>query len=428
MTPSWVSPAMTRTPRRRGSRHPPSAPLVAALDDWAVCCTGANSAGLDPAGGARRRPGRLAQPRPRPSRLGGCRGPGSSCARAAPVAEQPPTVLLALGERLQLAGGDGIGFLRRCPAAVPGRLLDQLYSGSRPCTARVGKATAIGKRHPPSIRRRWIFARKQSPSITTSASSWSTWAGWKTTPMAAGDPGQFLSSGGPYASTPSSRRLATISACASNAKALGGSRFTSTGTPYGPIRSWPPRISTLAKSMPAVIGSTRRSTITERPCGSIRISSSLTTTSAIALLAKGRQDEVFEDYPADVESLNQLRGAALGDANAYYWQAYLLDPNWFAARNSLQISPQDLARLDEATDHYPAGHPARSGVVSSPRGSRPGSLSQTTVSPKRTSRFPAVSNSSRGGIETSRKCRTPAGALSSLAGPGRPYTQHRSGH
>ena len=94
----------------------------------------------------------------------------------------------------------------------------------------------------------------------------------------------------------------------------------------------------------------------------------------IALLANGRLDEVFEDYPADVESLNQLRGAALGDANAYYWQAYLLDPNWFAARNSLQISPQDLARLDEATDHY------RQAIKLDPRWYRPyGALGQALL-------------------------------------------------
>jgi serine/threonine-protein kinase len=72
----------------------------------------------------------------------------------------------------------------------------------------------------------------------------------------------------------------------------------------------------------------------------------------IALLAKGRLDEVFEDYPVGVESLNQFHGSALREAIDYYYKAYLNDPEWVAARNGLRIPPQDGARLDEAIDHY----------------------------------------------------------------------------
>ena len=72
---------------------------------------------------------------------------------------------------------------------------------------------------------------------------------------------------------------------------------------------------------------------------------------AIALLAKGRNDEVFEDYPLGVESLNLFRGSAQSEANAYYWQAYFNDPEWVASRNGLRIAPKDCARLDEAIDH-----------------------------------------------------------------------------
>ncbi len=59
-----------------------------------------------------------------------------------------------------------------------------------------------------------------------------------------------------------------------------------------------------------------RSAITGRPCGSIRISPWPTTYLGIALLAKGRRDEVDEDYPVGVESLNQFRGSALREAHA----------------------------------------------------------------------------------------------------------------
>ena len=146
---------------------------------------------------------------------------------------------------------------------------------------------------------------------------------------------------------------------------------------------------------------------------------------AIALLAKGRQDEVFEDYPADVESLNQFRGAALGDANAYYWQAYLLDPNWLAARNSLLISPQDLARLDEAIDHY------REAIRLDPGWFRPhAALGQALLAKRQIAEalvaicrslelLPPEETKLLANIERLR-------GLFSLAGPGRPFIQHRS--
>ena len=44
----------------------------------------------------------------------------------------------------------------------------------------------------------------------------------------------------------------------------------------------------------------------------------------IALLAKGRRDEVDDCYPEGVKPLDQFRGPALGEAIAYYWQAYRL--------------------------------------------------------------------------------------------------------
>jgi tetratricopeptide (TPR) repeat protein len=95
---------------------------------------------------------------------------------------------------------------------------------------------------------------------------------------------------------------------------------------------------------------------------------------AVALLAKGRRDEVLEDYPSGVESLNKLRGLAQAEATAYYWQAYLNDPAWVAARNSLRIPNADGARLDEAIDHY------RQAIRLEPRWDRPhGGLGQALL-------------------------------------------------
>jgi tetratricopeptide (TPR) repeat protein len=72
----------------------------------------------------------------------------------------------------------------------------------------------------------------------------------------------------------------------------------------------------------------------------------------IALLGLGRRNEVDEDYPESVESLHQFRGPAVAEAIGYYWKAYECAPDWVVARNSLHISLQDRARLDEAIGHF----------------------------------------------------------------------------
>jgi tetratricopeptide (TPR) repeat protein len=72
----------------------------------------------------------------------------------------------------------------------------------------------------------------------------------------------------------------------------------------------------------------------------------------IALVAKGRRDEVDECYPVSVKALEHFRGQALREASAYYWQAFLGDPQWVPARNPLCIPPQDESRLKEALDHF----------------------------------------------------------------------------
>ena len=68
----------------------------------------------------------------------------------------------------------------------------------------------------------------------------------------------------------------------------------------------------------------------------------------------------------------------------------------------------------------PAGHPARTGVVSSPRGSRPGAAGQAAVRRSGRRHRPLSRTPPARGSETPRESRTPAGALPSPAGPGRP--------
>jgi Tfp pilus assembly protein PilF len=114
----------------------------------------------------------------------------------------------------------------------------------------------------------------------------------------------------------------------------------------------------------------------------------------LALLAKGRIDEVFEDYPVGVESLNQFHGRALGEAVGYYWQAYVNDPEWVAARNGLRILPQDAARLDEGIDHYREAIRLDPGLFRA-HGALGQALWPNGSSPKRTPPSAAASNSSR---------------------------------
>ena len=72
----------------------------------------------------------------------------------------------------------------------------------------------------------------------------------------------------------------------------------------------------------------------------------------IALVAKGRFEEADDDYPESAKPLNQFLGPALEVAMACYKQAQDCDPAWTPARNTLRIRPQDEARLKEAIDHY----------------------------------------------------------------------------
>ena len=214
MTPSWASPPMTRTGQRRGSRHLPcahrwwprwttgrSVPPTPVRRDWVLRV----ARGADPDAW---------RDRVRDPAAWGDGAALAELARTAPVAEQPPTLLLALGERLHLAGGDGIGFLRRVQEQYPDdfwanfTLARALYgamqagqgrldSGSRLLPEGTGHSAESGRRPErprPRPGRRGLAGRQRRRPLGTR--------------------GNLLSSGGPYASTPSSRRLATTSACA----------------------------------------------------------------------------------------------------------------------------------------------------------------------------------------------------------------------
>ncbi len=72
----------------------------------------------------------------------------------------------------------------------------------------------------------------------------------------------------------------------------------------------------------------------------------------LALEAKGYLDEADECYPEGVKTLDQFRGFALRESLTHYQQALESDPEWAPVPNMLQISPQELSRLNEAIGHF----------------------------------------------------------------------------
>jgi serine/threonine-protein kinase len=94
------------------------APVVAALDDWAACAADGGRRAWTLGVARRADPHAWRDLARDPSAW---RDPAAlaGLARSAPVADQPSSLLVALGERLQAVGGDGIGLLSRIRQAAP---------------------------------------------------------------------------------------------------------------------------------------------------------------------------------------------------------------------------------------------------------------------------------------------------------------------
>jgi serine/threonine-protein kinase len=93
-------------------------PLVAALDDWAVCAADKRRQGWV-LGVARRADPDAWRDRVRDPMAWGDQAALAELARTAAVDEQPVHLLMALGERLQANGGEANGFLRRVQVGHP---------------------------------------------------------------------------------------------------------------------------------------------------------------------------------------------------------------------------------------------------------------------------------------------------------------------
>jgi eukaryotic-like serine/threonine-protein kinase len=335
---------------QRVKRSAVRVPLVAALDDWAVCAPDA----------VRRdwvlRVARGADPdawrdRARDPATWGDAAALAELARAAPVAGPPPPLLLALGERLQLAGGDGVGLLRRVQEQYPDDFWANFTLGRA-----LHSAVRQGKddwRSATPFYQKAVDLRPKAVAVHNNLGLILANVGM----LEDGADGRF----GLGAFTVFRRALRIDPAFAPARNNL-GLWLKRKGIWWFAIQEYRDALRDDPELAPAHFN------LGEIQAGSgwihdaighyreaLRVDPDFARAHyylGIALLAKGRTDEVFEDYPLGVESLNPFRGSAQTEAIAYYWQAYDCAPEWVAARNSLRIPPADGARLDEAIDHY----------------------------------------------------------------------------
>jgi serine/threonine-protein kinase len=325
-------------------------PLVAALDDWAVCAPD----------GARRdwilRVARRADPdawrdRARDPAAWGDGAALAELARAAPVAGQPPPLLLALGERLQLAGGDGVGLLRRVQKHDPDdfwtnfTLARVLYSAVRQGKGEWLEAAAFY--------RKALGIRPKAVAVHNNLGLVLVDVGWLD------DNADDRRGPGAITIYRSALRIDPDFAPARNNLGLcmkhKGIWWLAIHEYRDALRADPDLAPAHFNAGEIDAGSGRINDAIDHFREALRVDPDFAPAHyhlGLALLAKGRHDEVFEDYPEGVESLNQYRGSGLGESNEQYWKAFCNDPAWAAARNGLRIPPPDGARLDEAIGHY----------------------------------------------------------------------------
>jgi serine/threonine-protein kinase len=351
-------------------------PLEAALDDWAVCS----------ADGARRdwvlRVARGADPDAWRDRA--CDSAAwvdaaalAELARSAPVAEQAPCLLLALGERLQLVGGDGVGLLRRVQEQFP----DDFWVNLTLARTFYGEwRQAKGDWKPAAeYYHKALHIRPKAVAVQNNLGLVQVDVGWLD------DNADGRSGPGAIAIF---RRAIRIDPDFAPARNNLGLCLKRKGIWWLAIHEYRDALRADPESAPAHFnlgeieaGSGEINEAIDHYREALRVDPDFVLAHyhlGIALLAKGRRDEVFEDYPEGVESLNHFRGLAISEASAYYWQAFLNDHEWVAARNALRLSPEDDARLSEAIDHY------RQAIRLEPGQARPyGALGQALLAKRR---------------------------------------------
>jgi serine/threonine-protein kinase len=333
--------------RVRGSKW--AALTVAALDDWAVCA--ADPARQDWLLDVARR----ADPDPWRDRV---RDPAvwrdgkalAELARAAPLPEQPVPLLLALGERLLATGEDGAGFLQRVREQYP----EDFWANFT-----LALALHRAERHPGRDLRRALAYYQKALEIRQQAlvvrndlgvdlSDWD-WVWDNERDMGPGaltvlhqvvkqDPG-FAPSYNNLGLVLDRKGMWPLADLMYRDALQIDPRLAPAHLNLGEIRAG-------SGALDEAIDHYRQALLVDPDYARAHCFLGL------ALVAKGRYEEADDCYPEGVKSLDEARGQALREANAYYWQACRCDPEWAPARNPLRIPPQDEARLKEAIDHY----------------------------------------------------------------------------
>jgi eukaryotic-like serine/threonine-protein kinase len=325
-------------------------PLVAALDDWAACC----------ADSVRRswvlRVARGADPDPWRDRV---RDPAAwedravldELAQTARVAQQPPSVLLALGERLQLAGGDGVALLQRIERQYP----DDFWTNFTLANTLYG----LGKQGKADLARAAVYYQKALALRPSAVAAHNNLGLMLYGRYWLDDDAKDW--GGPGALTVYRTALRIDPQCAPAHHNL-GLALKAMGLLGGAAHEYQEALRLNPNLAPAHFNLGIIQAATGDINGAIshyrqalRIDPDFAVAHydlGMALVSKGRRDEVDHDFPEGVKPLEQFRELALRDTKKYNTQLHDIDPQWIVARNTLQIPAEDTARLEEAIDHY----------------------------------------------------------------------------
>jgi serine/threonine-protein kinase len=328
---------------RRLATSPLHTPIVAALDDWAVCAAdrGRRAWVL---GVARR-----ADPDPWRDRAldpaaWGDRATLAALAQAAPVAGQPAHFLVALGERLQVLGGDGAAFLTRVEQRHPDdfwsalTLARALQDGADPETAVAPYRRAL------KLRGNLAAVYNNLGLIPHARRAWQE---------AYDCYEKALQIDRDFAPAHNNFGLA----CKGEGKWDEATRHFREAIRLDPELAAAhcnlAEIRAFSNGLPEAIDHYRQA---------LRIDPEFAPAEyllGVALMGGGWLDQVNDRYleavridPQDAHTHDIIYGVAVDEGVDHYHQALYMDPKFHVPHNDLGITPRDAARLNEAIDHF----------------------------------------------------------------------------
>ncbi len=246
---------------------PVSGALVAALYDWSVCAADREQRGwlFQVARQADSIPGEWHERVLTPA-VWEDRNALVELSEAAPVTSEPVSLLLALGQRLRMAGGNAVPFLRRVQQEYPADFWANL---------------AMGNALLPDAPRQAVGALRAAlasrPARPWAIAPWASASGSSKNSMPR--PG---SSKKPFGSTPPMPELTTTSAWSCKPGAERTRRSTCTGRPSSSTPTTPGRITIWATPCARSAGWTRPTTSSRRRFGATRKTRSCSTASEVS--------------------------------------------------------------------------------------------------------------------------------------------------